>query len=53
MKIQWKCAVCGYQFGGDASPPDGCPSCKEACTFIDATWYIPECESPEGRDRRI
>ncbi|MCZ7380279.1 MAG: hypothetical protein O8C64_01690 [Candidatus Methanoperedens sp.] len=53
MKIQWKCSMCGYQFEGGTSPPDRCPSCKEACAFIDATCYIPECEGPEGRDRRI
>ncbi|MCZ7395652.1 MAG: rubredoxin-like domain-containing protein [Candidatus Methanoperedens sp.] len=53
MKIQWKCSLCGYQFEGEATPPGRCPSCKEACAFIDATCYIPECEGPEGRDRRI
>ncbi|TAN46634.1 MAG: hypothetical protein EPN24_00885 [Candidatus Methanoperedens sp.] len=37
MKIQWKCSMCGYQFEGDSSPPERCPSCKEACTFIDAS----------------
>ncbi|HLB69710.1 MAG: hypothetical protein OIN88_12760 [Candidatus Methanoperedens sp.] len=53
MKIQWKCSMCGYQFEGGPIPPERCPSCKEACAFIDATCYIPECEGPEGRDRRI
>jgi rubredoxin len=53
MKIEWKCSMCGYQFEGEASPPDRCPGCKEACAFIDATCYIPECAGPEGRDRRL
>jgi len=48
MKIQWKCSTCGYQFEGKATPPERCPSCREACTFIDATCYIPECEGPEA-----
>ena len=52
QKIQWKCSTCGYQFEGEISPPDICPGCKDVCTFIDATCYIPEC-SMEGRDRRI
>lgn len=52
-KIQWKCSTCSYQFEGDATPPERCPGCGHPCSFIDATCYIPECEIPEGRDRRI
>ncbi len=52
-KIQWKCSMCSYQFEGDAVPPEKCPGCGQTCSFIDATCYIPECDVPEGRDRRI
>lgn len=52
-KIQWKCSMCNYQFDGDAIPPERCPSCGQTCSFVDATCYVPECEGPEGRDRRI
>ena len=52
-KFQWKCSICNYQFDGDATPPEKCPSCGQTCSFIDATCYIPECKGPEGRDRRI
>lgn len=52
-KIQWKCSICSYQFEGSTTPPDKCPGCGQACSFIDATCYIPECKTPEGRDRRI
>ena len=52
-KIQWKCSICNYQYEGDITPLEKCPCCSQACTFIDATCYIPECKSPEGRDRRI
>ena len=51
-KIQWKCSICNYQFEGTATPPEKCPGCGQACSFIDATCYIPECEGPEGRMRR-
>jgi rubredoxin len=52
-KIQWKCSMCSYQFEGNVTPPENCPSCGQTCSFIDATCYIPECKGPEGRDRRI
>lgn len=52
-KIQWKCSICSYQFEGNVAQPDKCPGCGQSCSFIDATCYIPECEGPEGRDRRI
>lgn len=52
-KTQWKCSMCNYQFEGTAIPPEKCPGCGQTCSFIDATCYIPECNVPEGRDRRI
>lgn len=52
-KVQWKCSECSYQLEGTTTPPDKCPGCGQACSFIDATCYIPECKVPEGRDRRI
>lgn len=52
-KIEWKCSMCSYQFEGNVTPPEKCPGCGQTCSFIDATCYIPECEGPEGRDRRI
>ncbi|MDY6930737.1 MAG: hypothetical protein SVJ22_02325 [Halobacteriota archaeon] len=48
----WKCSECGYTFQADA-PPENCPSCKEACSFIDATCYIPDCGGPEHNDPRM
>lgn len=51
--IQWKCSICNYQLEGTATPPEKCPGCGQTCSFIDATCYIPECDAPEGRDRRI
>jgi rubredoxin len=38
----WQCEKCGYIFEADA-PLDQCPSCKETCTFRDATCYTPDC----------
>jgi rubredoxin len=52
-KIHWKCSLCGYQYEGDFKPLDKCPSCYQSCSFIDATCYIPECQLPDERDRRI
>ena len=52
-KVQWKCSGYRYELEGTAIPPEKCPGCGQTCSFIDATCYIPECEVPEGRDRRI
>ncbi|MDY6842603.1 MAG: hypothetical protein SVW57_00740 [Thermodesulfobacteriota bacterium] len=43
----WKCSDCGYTLKADV-PPQKCPSCKEGCTFVDATCYTPECGGPEN-----
>jgi len=40
--MKWKCNNCGYTFDIE-TPPDECPSCKEKCTFVDATCYTPDC----------
>ncbi|GFN23978.1 MAG: hypothetical protein IMW96_03670 [Thermoanaerobacteraceae bacterium] len=39
---KWRCSVCGYAFEGEV-PPEKCPSCRSACSFVDANCYIPEC----------
>jgi len=51
---QWKCSNCGYTFEA-AQPPERCPSCHEACTFLNVTCYIPECGGPGagGVDERL
>ncbi len=42
----WKCEKCGYKFDGDYL--ETCPSCKNSCTFIDASNYVPETFNPGG-----
>ena len=49
---QWQCSNCGYTFGAE-TPPDQCPSCKQACTFNNVTCYIPDCGGPENIDPRL
>jgi CRP/FNR family cyclic AMP-dependent transcriptional regulator len=39
---KWQCVECGYFFDG-ARPPEPCPGCKSACSYIDVTCYRPEC----------
>jgi rubredoxin len=41
----WKCNMCGNTIKAD-DPPDLCPSCKNACAYVDVTCYIPECGGP-------
>jgi len=41
----WKCTNCGYTFDGETYP-ERCPSCKEACEFVNVTCYIPDCGGP-------
>jgi rubredoxin len=48
----FKCSECGYSLKTDI-PPEECPSCKKNCSFIDATYYTPECWGPENIDPRI
>jgi len=43
----WKCSNCGYTFEAE-DVPERCPSCREACSFLNVTCYIPECGGPEG-----
>jgi rubredoxin len=49
---EWKCNNCGYVTSSEAPPGDTCPSCKEKCTWLNITCYIPECE-PGGVDQRL
>ncbi|MGQ9824281.1 MAG: rubredoxin-like domain-containing protein [Desulfotomaculales bacterium] len=46
--MPWKCTNCGYTTT-DKTYPDRCPSCGEACAFVDATCYIPDCGGPDER----
>ena len=39
---KWKCINCGYRVE-EPEPPQHCPGCHEACTFVDATCYTPDC----------
>ncbi|HHW42841.1 MAG TPA: hypothetical protein GXX25_03350 [Desulfotomaculum sp.] len=52
--MTWKCANCGYTLF-EKQPPDKCPSCGEACEFVDVSCYIPECGGPDsgGIDGRL
>jgi CRP-like cAMP-binding protein/rubredoxin len=45
----WMCTACGYYLQALA-PPDGCPSCKQACAFNDVTCYRPECGGEQNID---
>ena len=38
----WMCTACGY-YVQTATPPDPCPSCKQASVFNDVTCYRFEC----------
>lgn len=38
----WKCSRCGHTLAA-AEPPRTCPSCGEACAFLNVTCYTPEC----------
>ena len=50
MANRWRCGNCGYRLDAD-KPPEYCPSCKEACDFIDDNRYVPVDEGgPEGSD---
>ena len=49
---QWQCSKCRYMFQAEA-PPDRCPSCNEACTFIDVTCYTPDCGGPGNVDPQL
>ncbi|MFA6011069.1 MAG: hypothetical protein WC799_13880 [Desulfobacteraceae bacterium] len=37
----WKCEQCGYKFKNEA-PPEKCPACHVACSFLDVTVYTPD-----------
>jgi len=52
--VPWKCSNCGYTINEKAYP-ERCPSCQEACAFIDVTCYIPDCggPNPDLMDERI
>ncbi len=45
VKVWWKCNACGYRFQEETAKglPDTCPSCKQECSFTDATCYTPDC----------
>jgi rubredoxin len=36
------CTECKYTLDADV-PPEKCPSCGNACSFVDAACYTPEC----------
>uniref|UniRef100_A0A7C3EYW1 Desulfoferrodoxin FeS4 iron-binding domain-containing protein n=1 Tax=candidate division WOR-3 bacterium TaxID=2052148 RepID=A0A7C3EYW1_UNCW3 len=38
----WSCTNCHYVLQA-MQPPDVCPSCHQACQFVDVSCYIPEC----------
>ncbi len=40
--VYWSCTNCHYVLQA-LQPPDVCPSCGQACQFIDVSCYIPEC----------
>ena len=46
----WKCEQCGYQLKQE-NPPEKCPACHVACTFLDVTVYTPDLH--ENADNRI
>jgi len=37
----WKCEQCGYTFKNEV-PPEKCPACHVACSFLDVTAYTPD-----------
>jgi len=39
---KFMCTICKYSIEGN-TPPEKCPSCGNACSFVDATCYTPEC----------
>lgn len=47
----WSCSNCHYILQA-LQPPDICPSCGQACQFIDVSCYIPECGF-SGVDSRL
>ena len=49
---EWKCTKCGYTLTKEGPPPKDCPSCKEACDFVDVTCYVPDC-GQTGADPRL
>ena len=49
---QWQCSNCRYMVEAE-TPPDRCPSCKEACAFLDVTCYTPDCGGPGNVDPQL
>lgn len=47
----WSCTSCHYVLQA-LQPPDVCPSCNQACQFVDVSCYIPECGF-SGVDSRL
>ncbi|MEN9979797.1 MAG: rubredoxin-like domain-containing protein [candidate division WOR-3 bacterium] len=47
----WSCSNCHYVLQA-LQPPDVCPSCNQACQFVDVSCYIPECGF-SGVDSRL
>ncbi|MGQ9707945.1 MAG: rubredoxin-like domain-containing protein [bacterium] len=47
----WSCSTCHYVLQS-LQPPDVCPSCGQACQFVDVSCYIPECGF-NGVDSRL
>lgn len=54
--MKFQCSNCGYVLEQAPSPlPEKCPSCGQACTWLDVSCYIPDCGGPgEGTmDERL
>ncbi len=49
--VYWSCTNCHYVLQA-LQPPDVCPSCGQACQFVDVSCYIPECGF-SGVDSRL
>ena len=49
---QWECSKCRYIFQAEL-PPEKCPSCQEACTFVNVTCYTPDCGGPGNIDPQL
>ena len=50
--VQWQCSICRYMFEAETAP-DRCPSCRQACTFLDVTCYTPDCGGEGNVDPQL
>jgi len=48
----WMCSDCQYVFKA-GNIPESCPGCKNKCTFVDVSCYIPDCGGPDNVDMRL